>query len=1043
MLRRSWLIPFLLLLFICQLSARPNSVNKDNSLFNPAALSADARQAAKLITPETEINVTRVSNVPYRDDPRRDSVAVGEDMIIGYTWYDYQHNGSIGKMIARDSMGGTHFTWMCGFNAQQNPRHMVYNYLDPDGALLNEPDDRGVVDNADRSGYGALALLPFDERAGVFYHVTGHRENEPLYLGTALSVDWMAGIGAFNPTYPESWPEVELAWPKGTFDLRNFAHITATENGGVDQNWQRVGYWRGVPDRDYLNWSWNGNGVAVNIDTAGVISSLVCASKQSNKVALAWHHNRIGADQGVWADYGGAWQRNNDIKYIISENGENWNFREDIQSMTKIIPPNPELFDIDLQEAYGDTFRPYCDVDIQFDPWEGEDNLYGVFSASGFRELPFPDDQGAPLDGMYSEQCYLWFWSSNGGQDEQDTITIIADGWYSNVTDNPLMPPNRSRRQGVWRTNADRGSLTFDPDNPGTIYCVWVSFPKIMEIQRDENGNAFWAYLEGAQDTSEAGYSNAEIMVSISNDRGIHWRQPVNVTQTIWEGDDAPVPGECMSENWSSVAEVADGALHIMYILDTDAGGIPQEEGTATNSPVIYHRIPLEDLPENEFVEIPEGLIFHNYPDFAPRIDQIARNQAAPLPDQAVRISSLVTATGGRALGDVILEYVVITEGDDDTLTVAMDNPEGDEFTAEIPGLPDGSYVWYRISATDDVDGQSTKPEGYWNAYVVRPADGLQIRDIQYHPREWRNVTDQSSYKDYEVTVTAVVTTPVEFNEQIGGMAIQDQSAAWSGVYVRGELRDDVNVGDLVTVTGVVMERDAADNRWRWGTYIFVNDQENIVSNGAGMEIEPVLVSIQDISSMDYLAEDLEAVLVRAEFFEIDTLGNADFPTYIPITDAGEEEEYSAWITTHGLTEFVIADLKLDSLVQGAEFDWIVGVFSENQRYGIAPRWEQDFGPWGAPPEAQQLPLQFALDPAFPNPFNSMTYIGFEISRASWVNLAVYDLAGRQVASIVEGNVQAGHFNTTLDASQLSTGVYILRLDTEQFSASQKLVLVK
>ncbi len=1039
MLRKSWLIPLFLLLFVCQLSARPNNAVEDNSLFNPSALGVDAKQAAKLITPETEFEVDRVSHVPYRD-PARDPVAIGEDMIIGYTWYDYQHNGSIGKMVARDSQGGTHFTWMCGFDSQQQTRHMVYNYLDPDGGLLNGPEDRGVVDNATRSGYGCIALLPEDERAGVFYHLTGHRENDPEYLGSALSVDWMSGIGAFQPSYPDAWPEVQLAWPKGTFDFRNFAHMTATENSPEEQLWQRVSYWRGVPDGEFLNWSWNNGQNAVEVDVAGVISSVVCASKQSNKVALAWHQNRVGMDLGPWDEYRGAWQRNNDIRYIISEDGENWDWDEGIESLTKIIPPNPDLFDIDLQEAYGDTFRPYCDIDIQFDPWEGGDNLYGVFSASGFRELPFPDPDGAPLDGMYSEQCYLWFWSSHGGEDEADTITVIADGWYSNVSDNPLMPDNRSRRQGVWRTNADRGSLAFDAENPGTIYCVWVNFPQIMEIQEDENGELFWAYLEGAQDTSEAGYNNAEIMVSISNDFGIHWRQPINVTQTVWEGDDAPVPGECMSENWSSVAEVADGALHIMYVRDGDAGGIPQEEGTATNSPVIYHTILLEDLPENEFVEIPEGLMFHNYPDFAPRIDEIARDRGTVLPNEAVNVSSEVTPLGGRELADVVLEYVVITDGDDDTLSVAMD-ADGDTYTAEIPGMADGSYVWYRITANDDEDGESTKPDGYWFAYVVRPADGLQIRDIQYRPREWQ--TDYSSYKDYEVTVTGVVTTPQEFNSSIGGMAIQDQSAAWSGVYVRGALRDDVVPGDLVSVTGVVTERDEDDNRWRWGTYINVENQDDIVAIGDGEEIVPIDVSIQDISGMDFLAEDLEAVLVRLDHFQVDVTDNTDFPTYIPITEEGEEPEFSAWMTTHGLSEDLIGDIGIETFAHGTVVCWMVGVFSENQRYAIAPRWGEDIGPFSAPSEVEPTPAKFALDPAYPNPFNSMTNVGFEISRAGWVNLAVYDLAGRMVASVVEGNVPAGHFNSTLDASQLSTGVYILRLDTETASASQKLVLVK
>ena len=546
------------------------------------------------------------------DGPRRDEdigdpqglVEIGDDYVVGYTYYDYQHNGSIGKMIAKDSQGNIHFTWMCGYNSDNSPRHQVYNYLS-DGELMIALNRRGVVDSGSRSGYGVLALLPEDERAGVFYHVMGYEgAPNPEWSSWAQAIDFLPGIGAFASTYPPTWDDVQILWPKGCFDRNNIGHIIGREYS--DQMWSRIAYSQGVAaDNDFLEWEWYDE--PVNIDTASVISPVASASVTSDRVVLAWHHNRVGADpDGVWANQAGYYQKNNDLRYIVSEDGEDWDWENGIRSITRIVPPDPDLLP-DMDEAVGDTFRPYCDIDIQFDPW-GDDNLYAVFAACGFWESPDPDPD--PAIGATAEQGHLWFW--NG---EEDTITLVYDGWYFNRTDNGDWMHSRC---GGWRMNADRGSIAFNPDEPGTIYVVWVNFPKIMEPVYDEDGEFVeWQYLEGAQDTSSLGFSNAEIMVSISTDYGITWREPVNITETRWEENQAPDPGECLSENWVSAAYLADDTLHIQYILDLEAGGWPQgNEGEATNNPVIYHRVAIDDLPLNDPIAMPrDGFMFHNYPE--------------------------------------------------------------------------------------------------------------------------------------------------------------------------------------------------------------------------------------------------------------------------------------------------------------------------------------------------------------------------------------------------------------------------------------------
>ncbi|MFH1862863.1 MAG: agmatine deiminase family protein [bacterium] len=89
------------------------------------------------------------------------------------------------------------------------------------------------------------------------------------------------------------------------------------------------------------------------------------------------------------------------------------------------------------------------------------------------------------------------------------------------------------------------------------------------------------------------------------------------------------------------------------------------------------------------------------------------------------------------------------------------------------------------------------------------------------------------------------------------------------------------------------------------------------------------------------------------------------------------------------------------------------------------------------------IPERFALYPAYPNPFNPLTMLGFTLPQAAQVNLSVYDVTGKRVAELVNGWRQVGSHEVTFDASGLASGMYLYRLETEGFSATGKLLLVK
>jgi hypothetical protein len=97
----------------------------------------------------------------------------------------------------------------------------------------------------------------------------------------------------------------------------------------------------------------------------------------------------------------------------------------------------------------------------------------------------------------------------------------------------------------------------------------------------------------------------------------------------------------------------------------------------------------------------------------------------------------------------------------------------------------------------------------------------------------------------------------------------------------------------------------------------------------------------------------------------------------------------------------------------------------------------------GITPLSNETPVSYSLNQNYPNPFNPVTNIKFSIPKAGLVKLIVYDISGREVAALVNQNLNAGTFNYDFDASSLSSGIYFYRLTASDFSETKKMMLVK
>jgi thiol-disulfide isomerase/thioredoxin len=90
-----------------------------------------------------------------------------------------------------------------------------------------------------------------------------------------------------------------------------------------------------------------------------------------------------------------------------------------------------------------------------------------------------------------------------------------------------------------------------------------------------------------------------------------------------------------------------------------------------------------------------------------------------------------------------------------------------------------------------------------------------------------------------------------------------------------------------------------------------------------------------------------------------------------------------------------------------------------------------------------EIPSKYDLYQNYPNPFNPSTNIKFDIVRNGIVKLEVYDITGRVINTLVNGKLEAGKYEFTMTASSMPSGVYFYKLETENYSMTKRMILLK
>ena len=88
-------------------------------------------------------------------------------------------------------------------------------------------------------------------------------------------------------------------------------------------------------------------------------------------------------------------------------------------------------------------------------------------------------------------------------------------------------------------------------------------------------------------------------------------------------------------------------------------------------------------------------------------------------------------------------------------------------------------------------------------------------------------------------------------------------------------------------------------------------------------------------------------------------------------------------------------------------------------------------------------PLKYEITDVFPNPFNPTTTISFSIPEFGLITITAYDITGRKLKTLTNKVLSIGNYTIDWNASSYPSGVYLIRMDSGDFTQTQKVVLVK
>ena len=518
----------------------------------------DTKRVSKNLTGGEEVDLSRVMSGSFLGA----SMAPGSQM--GHTFYDYQHNGTMGRQVAFEAgtNGYVHFVWMKQTDPAAEPpekRKVAYNAynLANDTWAKGGGAGGGLSFPATQEEIGGYTTMDITSAGNAVIAFHGG-QNEDLYA-TKASIDATSPLGlhdwkiAPGPLTCEGWvtgayeQDSKYIWPVVAWQdsaAVNIMHVISCESppdvasaGEI----QTLVYYRTDGGTGSFPTSC-GHAIDSVYNIAPVVRVDRSGTNPLYHLAIVWL-------KPVWYDGDntdpcGYTQWQNDVVYVTSNDyGKTWSSITNITDYTQGETISPETL------ADG---MAYTDLSALFD----SDGVLHVVWTTALHDVN-GSNPCAPED-----QARMWHWDSFN-----QCISIVYDA----------SRPTQDVKPGAWNLTAAKMNISECDDK------LYVSFTR-FGAHTDPSGNS-------SVDNSASPnlYTNGEIFLTASVDGGLTWGQAQNLTETTSPDCAA---GDCESDHWSSMAMYSTDSVHIQYINDRDAGGSVQDEGIQVEDPVMYISVP-------------------------------------------------------------------------------------------------------------------------------------------------------------------------------------------------------------------------------------------------------------------------------------------------------------------------------------------------------------------------------------------------------------------------------------------------------------------
>ena len=412
----------------------------------------------------------------------------------------------------------------------------------------------------------------------------------------------------------------------------------------------------------------------------------------------------------------------------------------------------------------------------------------------------------------------------------------------------------------------------------------------------------------------------------------------------------------------------------------------------------------------SEWAEYPandvSGLGSHNANADAPIVTEITVSPDFIDMNTEVEISAVITSENST-IASVIVKYG--TDGNliNECDVTWEDDPQQHLWKALLSSMEGNSKIDFIIVATDDNGNTGESPT---SSFLVAGSNYTPISDIH---------TNAETMGGQLVTIKGIMTigAGVLRNDRTSAY-IQDESGRGLNVY-NSDLVDGMDLGDEVIVVGFVE---------KYFSTVEVKDF-NFKTQSTGNEI-PVA---QEVTVPGANSSDWEGTLIKFQGTVAEKISITG-GVKIKINEGTDTTIVMVWDAT---------GIDTESLTIGEAYSF----------QGVGSQYYDDYQLLVGYPEDIRTPNaihndavkvdNFKLNPAYPNPFNPTTTISWQLAKDSQYQVYLFNMLGQKVKIVEEGFGKRGTYSQILNARDLTSGVYFIRLNTNNQVFTQKIILMK